>query len=93
MCVTETFLDVPIEMPDYYPIARCLGDMWEELAMHFSIDPSGLDGRTEEKKKVSFLKNWKQGEADDATFRALINALDAINCKHDACELRRLAKR
>lgn len=60
--------------------------------MHFRIDPSDCDGENKMEKKVAFLKQWKQEEAENATYKALIEGLREIGCNDDASQLCKLAE-
>ena len=44
-----------------------------------------------QKKIVKLVKRWQQGEAGNATFEALAKALENIDCRGDARQIRDLA--
>ena len=92
VCVGGAFLDVPIELPFYDDIAKNLSN-FEMLARYFDMDPKEFeDKQKKHERKIAFLSLWKQGEASNATYKALVDGLHQIVCNDDAEKICKLVE-
>ena len=76
-------------------ISRSYCTKWKSLPAHLEMKEvvvNDIDRITgdEQEKRHAFLKKWKAVKGSEATYKKLINALLAIECRQDAesvCEL------
>ena len=54
------------------------------------MDPKEFENKLKHERKIAFLSFWKQREAKNATYKALVGGLHQIGCNDDAekiCQL------
>ena len=56
---------------------------WKSLPAHLKMIEIEVDD-SEQEKRHAFLREWKAVKGSDATYKNLINALLAIECRQDA---------
>ncbi len=87
----------PISDSHLAKISQSICEKWRLLPSHLKMEPIvtkdiDRESKSEEEKRLEFLKRWKQERGLDATYKELINALLEIQCRRDAekvCELLR----
>ena len=67
-------------------ISGFLGERWRKLPPNLDLEEAVLndlerDFKTEEEKRTSLLKKWKEEKGFEATYEVLIKALLHINCR------------
>ena len=76
-------------------ISQKHGIKWKLLRPHLGLPPAvdddiDRDGHNEEEKRYTFLIEWKKRKGAEATYKALITALEKIDSKSHAefvCQL------
>ena len=81
--LTKSDVQIVVDEKSYSEVARCF-TYWREVAplcgiKTNEIDDIELDYRTEQEKRVGFLKTWKKRSAYEATYFCLIQALLKIS--------------
>ena len=89
--------DVNTKITDMHigDISRSWCSQWKSLRARLGLDPivaNDIDRLTlkEEEKRSTFLTTWREKKGCEATYKALISALLAVECRHEAesvCEL------
>ena len=77
--LTESDVEIEVDERDYLEVARCFTE-WRQVAPLCGIETNEIDDierdyKTEETKRVEFLKAWKGKFAFNATYISLIQAL------------------
>ena len=87
--LTESDVQIVVDENNYSEVARCFTD-WREVAPLCGIKTNEIDDierdyRTEQDKRVGFLKTWKKRLAYEATYFCLIQALLKISEAWKVC--------
>ena len=56
------------------------------------MDPKEFEDKQKHERKIAFLSLWKQGEASNATYKALVDGLHQIGCNDDAEKICKLVE-